>query len=179
MANAAIFSALLLSVTATLLLTGSTACSDTPSMSAAEACRKATTGRFHQICIDVLGTSPEKREVATYVIAAARAALLTYEPIKEAAGKLVSDPSTLPYMKSAGQNCVDRCVKAEAAVTGVIHRLRGCLLVNIRGDCTAAAADIDDCATAVHLVGRDTEFYRQILFSRDRSVLTLRLATLL
>ncbi|KAF0901191.1 hypothetical protein E2562_038314 [Oryza meyeriana var. granulata] len=179
MDKAAIFAALSLSVTATLLLAGSDTCDGAPSMSAVAACQMASTGRLYQFCRDILGTSPEAREVTNYVVAAANATTLTYEVTKVSAGKVLADPSSSEGLKSACRTCLDKCGQARVLVAGLIDHLHGCSLTDILTDCTTAVAAVDDCATAVLPVGGNTQFYDQILFSRDRSVLALKLAILL
>ncbi|KAF0901192.1 hypothetical protein E2562_038315 [Oryza meyeriana var. granulata] len=170
---------LLLSVTAALLLTGSDACDGAPSMAAMAACQKASTGPLYQLCANTLGTSPEAEEVTNYVVAAANAATQIYVATKEAAGKVLADPSSSEDMKSACRTCCNKYDQAHMLVAGVIDQLHSCSLTDIRTDCATAVAAIDDCATAVLPVGGNTSLYAMVLLGRDRSVLVLRLAMLL
>ncbi|KAF0901197.1 hypothetical protein E2562_038320 [Oryza meyeriana var. granulata] len=114
-----------------------------------------------QICANMLGTSPEAQEVTSYVLTAF------------ATVKAQQDPSASEEMKSACRISFGEIETAQELVTGMTDNLHSCWLTDIR------IAAIDDCATALLRADDHTPLHRMVLFNRDQSVLTLRLAILL
>ncbi|KAF0901194.1 hypothetical protein E2562_038317 [Oryza meyeriana var. granulata] len=169
-------------MTSALLLTGSDACDGAPWMSAVAACQQASTGGvLYQLCVRMLGTSPEAKEVTGYVVTAMNTNRELFAITEGAADKVRQDPSASEEMKTACGICMGKYDKSEVLMFGVKEHLRSCeLTMDIRMDLATAAAAVDDCATLLLRAGGDqTPLHRMVLLDRDRAVLALRLAILL
>uniref|UniRef100_A0A0E0LR45 Pectinesterase inhibitor domain-containing protein n=1 Tax=Oryza punctata TaxID=4537 RepID=A0A0E0LR45_ORYPU len=174
-----IFAVLSLSLTAAVLLAGggADACGDydVPSMSAAAACQKASTGRaMSQICADEVGTatSPDE-EVTAFVLAAVNAAAKSCDATVHAVRDVVQDPSTPLEVREAGQACDGRYDEAMARLADAVGHLNGCQLAELSADAPAAVAAVDDCTTALLPVVGFSPLYNKVVGDRDRITVSL------
>ncbi|KAF0901004.1 hypothetical protein E2562_037419 [Oryza meyeriana var. granulata] len=182
MEKAAVFAVLSLSVsTATLLLAGGIdACGDydVPSMSAVAACQK--TGRaMRPLCEATLGTTTAPEEVTVFVLAAANAAAQSCDTTVHAIRQLMQDPSTPEDVRSAGQICDGKYDEAHAQLAAAVGHLNSCSLAELIRDVPAAVVAVDDCTSALLPVGGNSPLYNMVMGDRDRSMLTLRLTSIL
>uniref|UniRef100_A0A0E0LR44 Pectinesterase inhibitor domain-containing protein n=1 Tax=Oryza punctata TaxID=4537 RepID=A0A0E0LR44_ORYPU len=177
-----ILSVVTLSLTAAFLLTGGDACDGAPRMSAVDACKQASTADvMWQLCVRMLGTSPEPKEVTCYVFTAMNSNIEQYVISYEAADKVRQDASSSQQLSTACDTCMRNYDVAKMKMVYSRDRLRSCdLSAETRVDLLAAVVAVDDCATLLLRAGGDkTPLHRMVLLDRDRAVLLLRLAILL
>ncbi|KAG8086765.1 hypothetical protein GUJ93_ZPchr0010g7650 [Zizania palustris] len=129
MAKAAAFVLLSLSLTATLLSTGSDACNGVPFVSTADVCQPAIIGAaMSQLCAGTLGVSTTPHEVTAYVAAAARAAAESYKATRRVANDELDDPSAPEGLAGACESCLDKYDAALGVLDFVVDHLQSCKL---------------------------------------------------
>ncbi|KAG8086764.1 hypothetical protein GUJ93_ZPchr0010g9323 [Zizania palustris] len=130
MEKAAAFVLLSLSLTATLLSTGSDACNGVPFVSTAYVCQPAIIGAaMSQLCAGTLGVSTTPYEVTAYVAAAALAAVESYKATRRVANDEMDDPSAPEGLAGACESCLHKYDAALGVLDVVLFdHLQSCKL---------------------------------------------------
>ncbi|KAL5230614.1 hypothetical protein ABZP36_029390 [Zizania latifolia] len=169
-----------MSLTATLLFTGSDACNGVPFISTADVCQPAIIGAaMSELCAATLGVTTTPHEVTAYVAAAAVDAAQSYRATRRVANDEIDDPSAPEGLAGACEACLYKYDAALGVLDFVADHLQSCALGDISRDFTTAAATIDDCATLVLPIAANSSLYAMIVGDRDRTVLAVRLAVLM